>query len=100
MDVLKRIRDLMQERNWSEKDLSIHSGVPQTTINSWYQRNHHPSISTLEDICRGFDISMSDFFNDSRNTSALTNEQMEMFEKWSTLTKKQKEAIMNLINSI
>ncbi|MCI9272980.1 MAG: helix-turn-helix transcriptional regulator [Clostridiales bacterium] len=100
MDILQRITELMAEKGWSEYELSKRSGVPQSTINAWFQRNYSPSLSSLQDICKGFGISTSDFFADGESSTSLTSDQMKMFEKWITLTKKQKDAIMNLIDSI
>lgn len=40
------------------------SGVSQSTLSNMFSRNNDPSISTLEDICRAFGITLSQFFAD------------------------------------
>ena len=62
MDVLNKIRLLMNKKGWSEYHLSRVSGVPQSTINSMFRNSNLPTITTLESICKAFDISLSEFF--------------------------------------
>ena len=57
---------------------------------------HVPSISTLEAICDGFGITMSQFFTDG-DLTVLTPEQKELFDKWVALTPEQKSAVYGLI---
>ena len=48
MDVLQRIRELMEERGWSSYRLAVASGLSQSTIANMFRRNTVPSIPTLE----------------------------------------------------
>lgn len=61
---LKRIRDILDERNLSLYKLAKKSNIPYSSLNSLFQKNNQPTISTLEKICLGLGISMSDFFSD------------------------------------
>ena len=97
MDAKARIRELMQERGWSEYRLAIASGLSQSTVANIFNRNTTPSVATLESICAGFGITLSQFFAEG-DMVELTAEQKEMFVAWSTLTKEQKDVINNLIN--
>ena len=96
MDAQKRIRELMQERGWSEYRLAIMSGLSQSTIANIFNRNTTPSLSTLDAICGGFDITLAQFFAEGEMVE-LTAEQRQMFEAWSALSKQQKDALCRLI---
>ena len=96
MDAKQRIRDLMNERGWSEYRLAIASGLSQSTVANIFNRNTTPSVSTLENICSGFGISLSQFFAEN-NMVELSEEQKEMFAAWASLTAPQKEALRQLI---
>ena len=98
MDVIERIDNLMKERGWSEYRLSIESGLSSSTIANMHRRNTVPSIPTLEAICNAFGITLSQFFNDETPTVQLSEEQMEFFHKWITLTAEQKRLIEEVIN--
>ena len=62
MDVHARLRQLLDERGWSEYKLSKMSGLSEATVSNVYRRNTVPSIPTLEQICNGFGITLSQFF--------------------------------------
>ena len=99
MDAIKRIDELMKERNWSDYKLSLESGLSSSTIANIHRRNTIPSIATLEAICSAFGITLSQFFSDETdNYVHLSKEQQEFFKKWITLTKTQKNLVYNLIN--
>ena len=96
MDSKQRIKELMNERGWSEYRLAIESNLSQSTVANIFNRNTTPSVSTLEAICSGFGITMAQFFA-SGNMVELSEEQKQMFDAWSVLTKAQKEALEHLI---
>ena len=62
IDILKEITRLRLERNWSEYELAKNSGLTQSTISTWYRKNQIPTIQTLDKICKGFGITLSQFF--------------------------------------
>ncbi len=97
MDAKLRIRELMQERGWSEYRLAIASGLSQSTVANIFNRNTTPSVNTLEAICQGFGITLAQFFAEG-NMVELTSEQRQMFQAWSSLTKSQKDALQLLIS--
>ena len=64
MNTNERILQLLRERNWTEYRLAKESGLSQSTISNLFKRNTTPSIPTLEAICNGFGITLSQFFSD------------------------------------
>ena len=62
--IILRIEQLCMERNMTKYDLSIKSGVPQTTLTS-IKKKRSGSIKaiTLYWVCEGFDISLQEFFS-------------------------------------
>lgn len=97
MDVLARIRQLLDERNWSLYKLSKESGVPQSTLSNLFSRNNHPSINTLEVICKGFGISLAQFFSVDGEPMVLDSEQILLLERWSKLSSEQRKAFLDLM---
>lgn len=100
MDVIKRIDMLMKERNWSDYRLSAESGLSSSTIANIHRRNTVPSISTLESICSAFGISLAQFFTEDSHTVQLNRDQLELFNRWISLTDNQKELIYKLIQEM
>lgn len=97
VNTLERIKNLLDERKWSVYKLSKVSGISQSTLSNMFTRNNDPSISTLENICAAFGITLSQFFAGEGEMVALNFEQAEMLEKWSTLTPEQKRALLELL---
>lgn len=100
MDVIKRIDDLMKERNWSDYKLASESGLSSSTIANIHRRNTVPSISTLEAICSAFGITLSQFFANNMQSVQLSTDQMDLFNQWISLTDKQKQIIYDLIKEM
>lgn len=100
MDVIKRIDDLMKERNWSDYKLASESGLSSSTIANIHRRNTVPSISTLEAICSAFGITLSQFFADNMQSVQLSTDQMDLFNQWISLTDNQKQIIYDLIKEM
>ena len=97
MDTIRRIRDLMKAKNWSEYKLAKESGLSQSTISNIFSRNSIPSISTLETICSTFGITLAQLFTENEQEVLLKEEQIDLFEKWMALTVDEKKVIEELI---
>ena len=93
MDVLKRIVELRNKRSWTEYELAKNSGLPQSTISSWYRNNMLPSLTSLEKICNGFSITLSAFFCEAEDVIDLTPSQKKLLDQYNSLTKSQKEKL-------
>lgn len=100
MDILSRIKELRKDRNWSEYNLAEKSELPQSTISSWYKKEMLPSYSSLEKICKGFGITLSQFFASQNDLVDLTIEQREMLERWNILTSIQKSTLLAFLKTI
>ena len=100
MDILDKIKKMQKERGWNNTELSERAGINQSTLSSLYSKNNLPTIPTLLSLCRGFGITIAQFFADCDVPPDLTDEQIELLEHWNTLPTEKKEAIMLLIRRI
>lgn len=98
MDVLERLRGLLDERGWTEYRLAKECGLSESTIANIFRRNSVPSITTLESICNGFGITLSQFFADG-DMVELTPQAKELFANWVTLTPEQKNAVLTMVRT-
>ena len=99
MDTKERIMQLMEQRNWTIYELSKRSGISQTTLSNMWKRNTEPSIPTLTEICKAFDITLAQFFSEGRNVE-LTQKQYDLFQHWGFLSEEQKDILIALVKSI
>ena len=99
MDVNAKLKHLLEKNGWSEYKLAKESGLSESTIANIFRRNTVPSITTLEAICSGFGITLSQFFTESQMVE-LTPELQELFESWTALTPEQKAAAQQMIHAM
>ena len=99
METLERLRQLMKERGWTEYRLSVNSGLSQSTLANIFRRNNIPTIATLEAICKGFGITLSQFFAVDEMVE-LTPELKTLFDCWISLTASQKQAVLQMIQAM
>lgn len=99
-NVLAEITRLRTKRKWSEYDLAKHSGLSQSTISTWYRKNQIPTIQTLDKVCAGLGITLSQFFAEDDDAVYLTPQQRELLDNWSSLSTTQQELFMELFKNI
>ena len=61
MDAQKRIKQLMEERGWTDYRLAKEANLSHSTITNVFKRNNAPTLPTLEVICRAFGITLWDY---------------------------------------
>jgi len=97
MDINERIKELMDERDWSPYMLAKESGISGSTISNLFLRNSVPGFATLEAICNGLGITLAQFFA-TDNLVELSDEQLEMFKMWAYLSREQKQLLLDQIS--
>lgn len=99
MDTHERLRQLLNERGWTEYRLAKNCGLSESTIANIYRRNTVPSLATLEAICKGFGITMAQFFAEGEMVE-ISPELKELFENWVNLTPEQKKAENQMLKAM
>ena len=99
-DILTVILEYRDARHWSEYQLAERSGIPQSTISSWYNKNTTPTLSSLEKICSTFGITLSQLFSEGKDPVDLTESQRKLLERWSRLNEEQQEIVFQLIDKM
>ena len=97
-DILTVITANREARGWTEYQLAERSGLPQSTISSWYRKNMIPTVTSLEKICHAFGITLSQLFAESESPVSLTESQAELLDRWSRLDEKQQAVIFQLLD--
>ena len=98
MDLQGKIRELMEARKWSVYRLSKESGVSWSTIRNMFDRNTEPTVSTLEALCNGLGISLTQLLLGD-GYPELTEEQKEVLIRWDSLAPNDKKLFLDLLRS-
>ena len=99
MDVKKRLQELLDQRGWTMYRLAKEADIPWSTIRNVIKNDTEPMISTIEILCRGFGISLSQFFDDG-GEGGLTEDQRRMVDLWSTLDERERRIVMELLEAL
>lgn len=89
--VLEHIKELCQQRGWTYYKLAKESNIPYSSLNTIMKKQHIPSMNNLIKICKGFDITLSQFFSGIDET---TTEQQELLKVWNLLNQDSKKLAM------
>lgn len=100
INILEEITRLRLKRNWSEYELAKKAGIPQSTISTWYRKGQKPSVESLEKICKGFGITLSEFFAEGNDPVSLTPEQEKMLDQWSVLSPEKKKFVKEMLEHL
>ena len=93
MDALRKINRLRLERGWSVYRLSVESDVPQSTLINMFNRETQPSIATLEAICKGFGITMAEFFAEDEGAEQESVSEAEFKTAFDALPKESRRLV-------
>lgn len=97
--ILKHIKELCEQRKWSNYTLAEKSGLSRSTISNLFKRTNQPTFSTLCKICDAFEITLAQFFEPNESND-LTAEQRELIKSFNSLDKKEKLVTKLFVESL
>lgn len=99
---LIRIKELCNQRGWSLYKLAKESDIAYSSLNNIFLRNTQPTIPTLEKICNGFGIKLSEFFTDSPMTSStglvLSKDEEKLIVLYRSISKNSQKLLEEFMN--
>lgn len=102
-EVLERIQYFLKLKHWSVYKLAKESKLPYSSLNNIFVRKTSPTIPTLEKICDGFGISVSEFFSYQTNplkSDNLTEKEQDIVNSYRSLSEKDKELLAAYLNGL
>ncbi|MEG0962146.1 MAG: helix-turn-helix transcriptional regulator [Lachnospiraceae bacterium] len=94
MNVVERIEFLCKEKGYSYYRLAKNSDLAYSSVSNMLHKNTTPSISTLEKICSGLDITLAQFFSENMEYPDLTVEQKELLRLHHSLSQHHQELLL------
>ena len=99
-DVLDEIKRLREAYHWTEHDLAERAGLPQSTISTWYRKRQIPTILSLDKICQGFGITLSQFFAEDKESVPLSDDQHDLLQRFAALSPEQQKIFLDLFRNL
>lgn len=97
-EVLNSIKEIREARGWSVARLARESGVPDSTIRSWYERMNIPTMTTLEPVCRALGTPVTEMLGLDDGPVNITADQKLLLYKWDILIGDEQAATMHVID--
>lgn len=69
MNIGAAIKKLRLAKGWDQKNLAKKLNVSNKTISSWERNRTEPNMEMIEELCRLFECSKSDFFEETLSES-------------------------------
>lgn len=91
--IVNRIKELCDKRHMTMYALSKKTGISQSSLSNLMKRGSTPTVYTLDRICDGLGITLSQFFSGDKEKLGLSPEQSRVLETWESLTDKEKSAV-------
>lgn len=99
LDIAKRIKDLRELKELSIYDMTVRTGLSHSCILKIENGQRQPNLNTLTKLCEGMDVTIGEFFADE-STAVLNDQERTVVKAMKKLTKKQRDAVVKLLNSM
>lgn len=98
--IAKRIRELCEKKHMSMYALSQKTNISQSSLSNLMKRGSIPTFFTLDRICEGLGITLSQFFAEDNEKRDLTQEQKRVLETWEGLSDIEKKAVETYVRGM
>ena len=89
--LVDRIEELIGERGLSRYQLAKLSGIAESSVSNLFNRGSMPTVYTIEKICNGLGITLSQFFSKTGEYPDLSKEQKELLDIWAGIKNEDRE---------
>lgn len=97
-NVIEHIRQLKNDRGWTDYRLASEAMIPQSTLASIYERNTPPKLDILEYLCNAFGITLAQFFQEDEMTEIVSEDEKHLLESCRRLSEQKKQALLGLLS--
>ena len=92
---IKRLREL---KNYSQKEVSAHSGIPQGQYSRIENGKVEPSVSSLEKLANVFEVSIAEFFKSPELNEEVNLPLMQKIKLIDSLGQEEQQALLKMID--
>lgn len=85
-----KLRNLIEEKDITQKELASRLNIAPSTVSSYVQNTREPDFETLKSIARFFEVS-TDYLLDFGTDNAATRQECELLRIFRCLSYEQRE---------
>ena len=98
IDVVKRINELLEQKGWSNYELSKQTNISTNTIYDWNKSGATPSLSNIMKVCEVLGITLGQFFCGTEQYELQPDEE-RILREWFSLSDLEKETVRKMIDT-
>ena len=99
MKIADRLKELMEERGMTMYSLAKASDVSWTTVKNLFNRTDNPTISTIELLCKGLGVTLSEFFAEEKPL-LKSNELQSIIDAWDEISERDQQILSDMAASM
>lgn len=99
-EIISEVDRLCRERNITHYVLAKRSGLKDSSVRNMFQKGTIPSYKTLEHICRGLGITITQFFNQSDFLEKLSPEEKELMNYYLKMDYQSRQNLLEYARRI
>lgn len=100
LDIVGRIRKENEKRGWTVYRLAKEANLSHSTLTNMMHRGTCPSLTTIENVCEAYGITLAEFLYGQDDLIHLNAEQKRHLDRWNLLTEKQQRAVELFIDGL
>lgn len=100
LDIVGRIRKENEKRGWTVYRLAKEANLSSSTLTNMMHRGTCPSLTTIENVCEAYGITLAEFLYGQDDLIHLNAEQKRHLDRWNLLTEKQQRAVELFIDGL
>lgn len=100
LDIVGRIRKENEKRGWTVYRLAKEANLSHSTLTNMMHRGTCPSLTTIENVCEAYGITLAEFLYGQDDLIHLNAEQKRDLDRWNLLTEKQQRAVELFIDGL
>ena len=103
-EITVRIFELLKEKNLSQKEFSMQTGIAEASISDWKRKGTNPSAGKIMDICKCLEVSPEELLaGDSIQHDYVivySKEEQELIENFRQMKGRQKTRVLGYMTAL
>jgi transcriptional regulator with XRE-family HTH domain len=92
-----RLKWIIKNRGFSQRDVSLKLGIAETTLSTWISKEF-PPLEAIESVCRILEIPVSRFFaEDSDSYVEVSGEEMQILKTFGEFPEERRRGLLRII---
>lgn len=97
----KKLKWLIKNKGFSQKDIALKLDIPESTLSNWITKDN-PDIESIEAVCRALKVPLSHFFSDPDKDSLIevTDQERELLKAFREFSDDRRVKVLRIVKEL